>query len=233
MPRPSDERLIQMANALGESRTLAATVHELVAFAVESTGTAFGGVTMLQPGGRKFHTVGATDERVEQADHLQYALREGPCVDAAVRGKSLFSDSLKVDPRWPVWGPAAHELGFHSIVSAELHGRGQRIGALNLYGDSEAYFTPEDVELVKLFAAQAAGALAGMRNEEGLAEALDTRTLIGQAQGILMERYDLDADRAFDVLRRFSQHSNRRIRDIVTELIETRELPAPLDPLQR
>ena len=217
--------MLQLAIALAESKSVAATVHEVVRFAVESTGTAYGGVTMLQAGGRRFVTLGATCSRVEQADHLQYELREGPCVDAAVAMKSVHSESLKTDERWPRWGPAACELGFQSVISAEIHGRGQRIGALNLYGVEETQFDHEDVDLARLFAAQAAGALANMRNEEGLIQALDTRTMIGQAQGILMERFDLDADHAFDVLRRYSQESNRRIREIVAELVETRELP--------
>lgn len=231
--RPSDQRMLQLALALAESKTVAATVHEVVKFAVESTRTTFGGVTMLQAGGRRFVTLGATCERVEQADHLQYELREGPCVDAAVAMKSSHSESLKIDQRWPRWGPAASELGFQSVISAEIHGRGQRIGALNLYGVEETQFDLEDLELARLFAAQAAVALANMRNEEGLIHALDTRTMIGQAQGILMERYDLDADHAFDVLRRYSQESNRRIGEIVAELVETRELPEAFRTLER
>jgi GAF domain-containing protein len=224
-PHQADERMLQLAIALAESRTVVATVHEVVRFAVESTGTAYGGVTLLQAGGRRFESVGATDPSVEEADRLQYDLNEGPCVDAAVKVKSLHSESLKADARWPRWGPAASELGFHSIISAEIHGRGQRIGALNLYGLEETQFDAEDIDVARLFAAQAGVALANIRNELGLIEALDTRTMIGQAQGILMERYDLDAVQAFDVLRRYSQESNRRIRDIVAELVETRELP--------
>ena len=224
--------MLQLAIALAESKTVATTVHEVVKFAVESTGTAYGGVTMLQAGGRRFVTLGATCERVEQADHLQYELREGPCVDAAVAMKSVHSESLKTDERWPRWGPAASELGFQSVISAEIHGRGQRIGALNLYGLEETQFDLEDIDLARLFAAQAAGALANMRNEEGLIHALDTRTMIGQAQGILMERFDLDADHAFDVLRRYSQESNRRIHDIVVELVKTRELPEAFRALE-
>jgi GAF domain-containing protein len=196
-----------------------------VGFAVRSTGTAFGGITLIQAGGRKFMTVGATHPLVLRADQLQYELREGPCVDAAVEIKSVHSGSLAEDPRWPTWGPAAAELGFHSIISAEVHGRGQRIGALNLYGGSSKAFSPDDVEMARMFAGHGAIALANARSEETLLQALETRTLIGQAQGILMERFDLDADHAFAVLRRYSQESNRRIGEIVAEIVATRQLP--------
>ena len=225
MPTPLDETMIRLAKALADTTTLSDTVHEVVAFAVESTGTTFGGITVIRSGGRRFTTLGATDPRVEKADHLQYELREGPCVDAAVKLQSLYSGSLRDDDRWPRWGPAAADMGFHSIVSAELHAGGQRIGALNLYGEQPRQFATEELDLAKLFAAQGAGAIKRQQNEDSLLEALDTRTMIGQAQGILMERFGLDADQAFSVLRRYSQDSNRRLRDIVAELVTTRDLP--------
>lgn len=220
-----EKTMIELVSALAESTTMGDAVEHVVGFAVRSTGTAFGGITLIQAGGRRFETVGATHPQVVRADQLQYELREGPCVDAAVEIRSLHSESLGDDPRWPRWGPAAAELGFHSIISAEVHGRGQRIGALNLYGRSPMAFTPDDVDMARMFAGHSAIALANARSEETLLQALDTRTLIGQAQGILMERFDLDADQAFSVLRRYSQESNRRICEIVKEIVATRQLP--------
>lgn len=72
---------------------------------------------------------------------------------------------------------------------------------------------------------QSAALMAALTSEEGLREALQTRTLIGQAQGILMERFELDADQAFSVLRRFSQDSNVRLRDIAELLVRSGTLP--------
>jgi GAF domain-containing protein len=220
-----EKTMIELVTALAESATMSDAVDLVVGFAVRSTGTAFGGITLIQAGGRRFETVGATHPDVLRADQLQYELREGPCIDAAVMIRSLHSESLADDPRWPRWGPAVAELGFHSIISAEVHGRGQRIGALNLYGSSCATFSPDDVEMARMFAGHGAIALANARSEETLLQALETRTLIGQAQGILMERFDLDADHAFSVLRRYSQESNRRISEIVAEIVATRQLP--------
>jgi GAF domain-containing protein len=225
VPRPSDERLIELAHALTDSTSVVDTIDQVVAFAVESTSTHFGGVTLIQTGGRSFETVGATDPLVERADHLQYDLGEGPCIDAALDSKALHSPSLRHDDRWPRWGPAAADLGFNSIISAEIHGAGQRIGAINLYGMEQAGFTLDDIDVARLFAAQAGATLWRQRNEASLLQALDTRTMIGQAQGILMERYGLSADEAFSVLRRYSQHSNQRVRDIVARLVTTRDLP--------
>jgi hypothetical protein len=55
--------------------------------------------------------------------------------------------------------------------------------------------------------------------------AMDARKLIGQTQGILMERFRVDAEGAFAILRRYSQDNNRKLRDVVMELINTRKLP--------
>lgn len=226
-----EQTMVELVSALAECSTMREAIEHVVGFAVRSTGTAFGGITLIQAGGRRFETVGATHPQVERADHLQYELREGPCVDAAVDQRSAHSNSLANDPRWPTWGPAAAELGFHSIISAEVHGRGQRIGALNLYGGAAATFNADDVDAARMFAGHGAIALANARSEETLLQALETRTLIGQAQGILMERFDLEPDHAFGVLRRYSQESNRRINEIVAEIVSTRQLPQHVEAI--
>ena len=109
---------------------------------------------------------------------------------------------------------------------------GRRIGALNLYGTAEANFSPEDIALAALFARQGALALGYARSEEGLREALETRTVIGQAQGVLMERFEIDADRAFATLRRDSQHHIIKLKVLCHQLVETRALPQH-DPRRR
>ena len=201
------------------------TIDQIVSFAVQEIGTTYGGITLVKSGGQTYSTVGATHQSVIEADRIQYELRQGPCVDAAVDSNIVVSSYLATDERWPDWGPKAGALGFNSVLSAELHARGRRIGALNLYGTSEATFTPEDIALAALFARQGALALGYARTEEGLREALETRTVIGQAQGLLMERFEIDADRAFATLRRYSQHHNIKLKVLCHQLVVTRALP--------
>lgn len=227
MPVRDSEKVAfnHLAAALGEVEGMDETAEQVVAFAVQSLGATHGGITLIGSGARRFETVGATHPDVSEADRVQYELREGPCVDAAVDSRLVISSDLENDARWPRWGPAAAALGFHSILSVELHGRGHRIGALNLYGKRGREFTVEDLELARIFAHQSGASLASARSEQGLREALATRTLIGQAQGILMERFDLNAEQAFGVLRRYSQTSNVKLREVVAEFVKTRELP--------
>ncbi len=220
-----DQLLSRLVGVLADAKDLDATVEEIVTFASATVGADRAGITVIGAGGRRFETVGNTDELVWDLDKLQYDLREGPCVDAAVEGKTLWSTDLGHDARWPRWGKAAAERGVHSILSIELHARGQRIGALNLYGDSFAEFGAEEAGLAQMFAYHAAAALAVARNEESLRQALHTRTVIGQAQGILMERFNIEPEQAFNVLRRYSQDQNVRLSDLAQQLVGSRELP--------
>lgn len=217
--------LAGLAVALADSEGVTETIDQIVGFAVETIGTEFGGITLAKARGRTFKTVGATHEAVIAADELQYELGEGPCVEATVDSKIVVSAHLATDDRWPAWGPRASALGFNCVMSAELSSRGRRMGALNLYGAEESSFTREDIVLAALFARQGGLALGYARGEESLREALETRTVIGQAQGVLMERFGVDADRAFAILRRYSQFNNVKLKVLCHQLVETRALP--------
>jgi GAF domain-containing protein len=214
-----------LASALADVTESEEAVDKIVAVAVEAVGTAFGGITLIQDHGRRFETVGSTDPSVVAADALQYELREGPCVDASLTSKSFASADLGSDQRWPTWGPRVSELGFRSILSAEIHGRGHRIGALNLYGSTEATFGHQDFEMAQMFAHQASLVLGFVLHEADLLQAMETRSIVGQAQGILMQRFEIGSATAFALLRRYSMDTNTRVRDLAEYIIETRDLP--------
>lgn len=216
--------LAEFAATLTATEDFDDTAEQLISYAVKSVGADCGGITLLRARGR-LETFGATSPVVTRADHAQYELGEGPCIDAATTERSVVSGSVEVDPRWPRWGPAVAELGVHSVLSAEIHGRGSRIGALNLYGSTPRAFSRQDVEIATILADQSAAVLASMSVEESLRDALHSRTVIGQAQGILMERFDIDADRSFSVLRRYSQESNVKLREVAERLVRSRSSP--------
>ena len=183
MPIDDPTILGELGRVLGGADGVPETIEQIVAFAVEEIDTAYGGITLMESNGRTYTTVGATHQSVDRSGPHPVRARQGPCVDAAAESKIVVSSYLATDERWPQWGPKAGALGFNSVLSAELHARGRRIGALNLYGTAEANFSPEDIALAALFARQGALALGYARSEEGLREALETRTVIGQAQG--------------------------------------------------
>ncbi|MFD1858440.1 ANTAR domain-containing protein [Aeromicrobium camelliae] len=141
------------------------------------------------------------------------------------RMTSAVSDDISVDERWPAWGPAVAELGIRSVVSVRLETPERRYGSRNLFSEHPKAFDDDDLAVAAIFARHASVAVASAQSEEGLRIAIDARKLIGQAQGILMERFDIDADRAFDVLRRYSQHHNRKLREVAEWVVTYRRTP--------
>lgn len=159
-----------------------------------------------------------------RVDAVQVETGEGPCLDAAYEQQTVRVDDMSTETRWPKFAPGALEAGAGSMLSFQLYVEGDNLGALNLYARQPGAFDDESEHVGLLFAAHAAVAYAGARKHEQLAQAVTTRELIGQAKGILMERYEMSGDQAFSVLVRVSQSANRKLRDVAEELVRTREL---------
>lgn len=183
-------------------------------------------------GGAGYISLAATDEVAARCDALMLRLDDGPGVLNGNPEPVHRSGDLSADERWPAWSPAAHALGVRSVLSVRLIGRGKPLGSLNLYSrDAFAFGSEDSIELAVLFAGHAAAALAAVTEISGLRAALDSRHVIGVAQGILMERYDVSVNGAFEVLKRFSSVHNMKLRDVATELVETGVMPGdPDDP---
>ena len=207
------------------------TVEAIVTRAVDAVADAdVAGLTVRAASRRRPRhlTLGWTDPAVPQADGLQHDLGEGPVVDPPGEGGWVRSGDVAADPRWPVWGPQAAELGLRSVLSVQLVSAGETLGALTLWSRRRGCFVdPETVDLALLFAIHAANALSSARRLAGLETAMSSRHVIGMAQGILMERYDLDEQQAFAFLSRLSSHQNRKLRDIARDLVSTRTVPEP------
>lgn len=203
----------------------AATAEEVVEQGRATLGADHAGITLIAARNR-LRTVGTSDPVVITADQFQYELGEGPCRDSAWDAETLTSDRVENDSRWPTWGARAAGLGIVSALAGELTDTdGRRIGALNLYWRTPRTFTRDDRSYVQIFTTHAAIALAASLRNAQLNTALDARKVIGQAQGILMERHSLRSDQAFEVLRRYSQNHNIKLRDVAQFLVTTRALP--------
>lgn len=175
-------------------------------------------------------TAAASSALVMVIDQLQIDSSEGPCLDASTQRSTFYADDLIDDPRWPTFGPAAVAAGVRSVLAYSIST--DRPSALNMYARLPVAFGATDRAQGQLFATLARLAIdsaeerASDRSKAGnLTDALRTRELIGQAQGILMERERITADQAFDVLRRASQHMNIKLREVAETLVETGESP--------
>jgi hypothetical protein len=215
----------RIAQALRAAPTPTRTAEDIVDYVRRQLNASHAGLTLIRAR-RRLQTIAPTDPLVEQADRLQYELDEGPCRDSSWHRETLISTDLATDQRWPRWAVKVCDLGVASVLAAELTDvDDRRIGSINVYWTRPRQFTADDVAFVNIFARHAALAISRSLDEADLHVALDTRKLIGQAQGILMERYRLDESRAFEVLRRYSQDHNLKLRHVAEHLIATRQLP--------
>jgi GAF domain-containing protein len=160
-----------------------------------------------------------------QVDELQSRLGQGPCLDAVWEQEVVRVDDVGADERWPEFAREAAALGVGSMMCFQLFVSGDQLGAMNLYSGAAGAFDDESEQIGLMLAGHAAVALAGAEHEQELRRAVDSRDLIGQAKGILMERHKLTADQAFGVLARVSQETNRKLADIAVELSETGAVP--------
>ena len=136
----------------------------------------------------------------------------------------IVSSELRFESRWRFWSPKAADLGFRSVLSLALTD-GDPFGAVTLYSRRPSFFGTESVAAQQAFAQQASIAITVAVEREQLGQARDSRGVVGQAQGIVMERYQVTADEAFAVLRRYSSHLNLRLRLVAERLIADRNLP--------
>ena len=187
------------------------------------------GITQVTKNG--LATAAASDDVVRLGDRWQYELQEGPCVDTVRRHETVLSLDLTHERRWPRWAPrVVEQLGIGSMLSLLLYTHDRSYGALNLYADRVDAFTADDLAVAHSLAAHLAVAVAAEEQIAHLGVAVTSRTIIGQAEGILMERLQVDADQAFAYLRRISQQTNRKLIAVATDLVRTRQLPAATRP---
>jgi GAF domain-containing protein len=201
------------------------TVDRVVATAVQVIDCGGAGLMLVRAGGQ-VETAAFSDDTVEQAEVLQLALKEGPCLSAIAAATHFRVSDTATDDRWPRWCAAVAVLGVHSIVSVCVLSPDHRVlGSLLTYATRIDAFDAEDEAIALALGTNAAVAVQRNRHEAALARAVDGRTLIGQAMGLVMERYGVDADRAFAVLTRFSQQQNVKVREVARHVVETRLLP--------
>jgi GAF domain-containing protein len=202
-----------------------ATVEETLDAIVQATlqtvpGFDHVGISLTHRDGQ-IETMSGTDRLVWELDTLQYSLSEGPCYDSIRGGGVTVVEHAPHDQRWPRYMPEAAHRGLKAQLAVGLYHAEDTVGGLNLYSTECETIDPDAVQIAELFASHAALALGRSRTESQLSEAIRSRKVIGQAIGIVMERYQINEQRAFQFLIRASQTSNIKLRDVAAELVET------------
>jgi hypothetical protein len=224
------EVITRTMTTLFSAQGVTETVGQVIALSMTTIeGCDYAGILVME--GDEVTTPYGTDPLVIELEALQKTVGEGPCLDAMSQSAPFYAEEFASDARWPRFGPMAREKGVHSVLALPLLLNGAP-AALNLYGRQPQAFGIIDRGRGLFLAAMAELAFSSaqtLEDEErrtaNLHAALATREMIGQAQGILMERERMTSDQAFDLLRRASQHLNVKLRDVAQNLIDTGERP--------
>jgi transcriptional regulator with GAF, ATPase, and Fis domain len=196
------------------------------------TGCDHASVSLLENG--VVTTAGASDDRTTRLDDAQYRAEEGPCLSAILGETTITVEDFAADVRFPVFGPAAIAEGVASCLSLPVALGGETIGGLNLYGAARHAYSElsalegeEVAEQVRRLMASTRAYDRSLRLVDQVQVAMSSRSEIEQAKGILMARYGIDAERAFEKLREHSQNHGRKLVDVATAIVDSHLLLLP------
>ncbi len=191
--------------------------------AVEIPGAEYAGVTVTR-NAKHIDTPAATHKWPLLLDEIQQLHRQGPCLTAAWEEKTVHVANLETDERFPLYArDALTQTPIRSVMAFQMWIAGETMGALNVYAETAHVFGPETREIGLVFAAHSSVAWNAARRDEQFKKALASRDIIGQAKGMLMERYGVNAIQAFELLRKLSQDSNTALTQVAADLVETQQ----------
>jgi GAF domain-containing protein len=187
--------------------------------AVEIPGAQYAGVTVTR-NAKHIDTPAATHKWPILLDEIQQRHREGPCLTAAWEEKTIHVADLEIDDRFPLYRrDALEQTPIRAIMAFQLFIADETMGALNVYAERPHAFDQNSRAIGLVFAAHSSVAWNAARRDEQFKRALASRDTIGQAKGMIMERYGVDAVQAFEVLRKLSQDSNVPLVRVASELV--------------
>jgi GAF domain-containing protein len=215
------ETLGSLSRSLQSEGDLPSTLRAIVAAAVDTVpGVDHASISAVRRR-REVETLACTDDLALAVDQAQYQTGEGPCLSSLYEKQTVRLNDMAAETRWPAFATRAHELGMGSMLAIQLYVAGEDLGALNLHSARADAFTDESEHVGLLFAAHAAVAMVGAQQQAQLQTALDSRDVIGQAKGILMERFKVGAQDAFRMLVLASQTTNIKLTDVADYLTRT------------
>lgn len=219
-------RLAEAARAMSGTRHPADTLERIAAMAVDLIDSCdVAGVCVLRPG--RNDTCAHTHASVQVMDDLQHDLAEGPGMDGPSTADVVSVGDLTRDAPWPRWAnEVVGRTGVRAYLGFRLFVEDDSIGMLNLYAYEPHAFDHEDQLDGLVAAAHASVALSATVRHDQMHTALTSRQLIGEATGILRERFALTSDQAFAVLKRLSSQQNIKLFAVAQHVVDTGTLPS-------
>ena len=217
----------RMSGLLLTHETVETALGLLSALAHETVPGSTGAGVSIVDGGRRTSS-GATDERVRQADALQYELDEGPCLAAAAAREVVRIDDMTEDRRWPRWASAALPMGLRATLSAPLVAGDRSLGAIKVYADQAGVFDAHSEQLLSMFSAQAAVLVSNVKAydqakqfSDGMRLAFRDRDVVSMAKGVLMARGHVDEESAMAVLLRHAHRDDTTVAAAARAVVES------------
>ncbi len=169
----------------------------------------------------------ASDDIGPAVDAIQLEVDEGPCVDAIREHRTVVTDDLASETRWPQFSRRAVETtGVRSMLAFRMFVAGDTLGSLNLYSRQPRAFTDDSLAVGTIFAAHASVALRAAQTKEDLArlrEVVEARELVAQAKGILMGRQGISSQAATDILCRGAERLKIELRELARRVVQGEE----------
>ena len=214
-------RVAELARELRAAPDPATTLQSIVDACVQLFPECAGaGITLADKNG-EVRTSATSSELHAQLDELEKEMGEGPCLDSVWQEKAILVHDLSSEQRWTRLAPRAVEtFGIRSMVCVQLYTAAGPLGSLSLSSREAGAFTESDIEEVMALGAHAAAAIAASENISHLEGALQSRTMIGQATGLVMAKYGLDSEAAFKVILRLSSEQNRKVAVLAREMVD-------------
>lgn len=221
----SAQSFARLAAELHGLDTVGLTVDGVVMYALQAVWCKYASVVLIAKN-RQPQVMATTDTKLAELYQQQIDVSAGPLITCIADEQAISIDDVTDETRWSRdWVDQITAAGIASAIHLPLLVAGRAQAVLSLYSDQPHGFDSDDLAVAHILAEHASVAISSARRNVSMTQAVDARRLVGQATGILMERYHLDGDRAFEVLRRYSQHHNRKLRDVADEVISTRRLP--------
>lgn len=182
------------------------------------------GITVLRH--KRAGTVASSSERARKMDEIQYKYDDGPCMTASREQKPVLVPDLRVERRWPEYAPIVAGHGMRSVLAIPFNLEGEAKAAINLYSDVPEKFTAEDVSRAAAYAEDAARSLRlALRIAEqsetsaNLKAAMESRTVIDIAVGVVMGQNRCTQEEAIDLLKKASSNRNEKLRDVAGQIV--------------
>lgn len=221
--RASARALAELTVQLHDLGSTAEIVDAIAQFAVRTVDCVQAAIVLQSEDGRA--AIGGAGHAVpDELYRSQLTENDGPLVEAVRHGAIVHVARVRTEPRWPAWSARAAAAGLGGAIYAPLGLRNGAVGALVLSSLLDDGFSDADIATARALACHASVALTDARRHEQLSKATERRSLAGQAAGILMERYTLDADEAFAILHSHAAKRRLEVHTVAAELVATRRL---------